>query len=179
MLLNFYTEKPQKIQIKFSIFFLEHNYSFRLGNLGFTLENNSKEILVVTLTQTVAIVKPNYADKTFKTCFKVEGVIVEGFSGEDHLIPVISSEHLSDSPAYFLKVEVEKMPPTSKTRYKLGINMDSVECIYNKVSHITTVCIPDSYYWSYFGNSQKHLCTKIKKTSTKISWEYERDLRQG
>lgn len=65
---------------------------------------------------------------------KIEGLIMEGYSSEDLLGPILSSEHLRDSPAYFFKMELEKMPKNSKSVYRLNVVMDSVECIYNSVS---------------------------------------------
>lgn len=87
------------------------------------------------MTQTVFSLKPNYTEKSYRASLKIEGVIIEGTSNEDHLMPIISSEHLSDSPAYFLRVELDKLPKNNVCKYKLNVNMDSVECIYNKVSH--------------------------------------------
>lgn len=97
------------------------------------LAQDSKEILAVTLTQTIFSLEPKYVDKTYKIEFKVEGLILEGIGTEENLLPIISSEHNPDSPAYFLKVRFEKNK-SSKCSYKLAIAMDSVEYIHNKVS---------------------------------------------
>lgn len=103
-----------------------------MGHLSFTFVQNSKEVLVLTLTQTIFSIEPRYVDRTFKACLKVEGVILEGIGSEDNLLPIISSEHLKDSPAYFLKIDLEKTK-SPKCAYKLGIVMDSVEYLHNKV----------------------------------------------
>lgn len=105
-----------------------------MGNLSVTLTSHTREIIVLTLTQTICSIKPNYQENVFKSSLKIEGICIEGTSNEDHLIPLISSEHLSDSPAYFFKAKLEKMRKNSNCAYKLNVTMDSVECIYNKVS---------------------------------------------
>lgn len=104
-----------------------------MGHFSITLAKNLKEILVLTLTQTILSIEPKYTERTFKSCLKIEGLILEGVGTEDNLLPIISSEHLKDSPAYFLKIELEKSK-SSKCAYKLGFVMDSVEYIHNKVS---------------------------------------------
>ncbi|CAH0559656.1 unnamed protein product [Brassicogethes aeneus] len=78
--------------------------------------------------------EPNNVTNTFKASIKIEGLIMEGANAEELLSPIVSSEHLSDSPAYFFKAELEKMPENSLSPYKLGVVMDSVEILYNKQS---------------------------------------------
>ncbi|CAH1186159.1 unnamed protein product [Phyllotreta striolata] len=112
----------------------EHTCNFRLGILSVTLTSDSREIFVLTMTQTVLNLKPNFGDGTYRASLKIEGLIVEGATNEDHLIPIVSSEHLSDSPAYFLKIDLEKLSAIGACKFKLNVVMDSVECIYNKPS---------------------------------------------
>lgn len=121
------------ISPKSNYFISEHNYCFRMEHFSFTLAHDFREILVMTLTQTIFTMEPRYMEKSFKICFKVEGMILEGVGNEDNLVPILSSEHLKDSPAYFLKILLEKTK-NSKCSYRLGIALDSVEYIHNKVS---------------------------------------------
>lgn len=104
-----------------------------MGHFSFTLAHDSKEILALTLTQTIFSIEPKYLDETFKVELKVEGLILEGIGTEENLLPLISSEHHPDSPAYFLKISFEKTK-SSKCAYKLAFTLDSVEYIHNKVS---------------------------------------------
>lgn len=103
-----------------------------MGHFSFTLAHNSKEIMVLTITQSILSFEPRFVDQTFKACLKVEGLILEGVGNEENLLPIVSSEHFKDSPAYFLKVDLER-PKSSKCAYRFGIIMDSVEYIHNKV----------------------------------------------
>lgn len=88
---------------------------------------------MVTLTQMQFSLSPKYGEDTYKAGLKIEGLIVEGASSEDALLPIISSEHLSDSPAYFFKADIEKLPKDSLHPYRLNVALHSVECLYNKV----------------------------------------------
>lgn len=106
-----------------------------MGHFSFTLAHDSKEILALTITQTIFSIEPKYIEKTFKIELKVEGLILEGIGNEENLLCIVSSEHHQDSPAYFLKINFEK-PRSSKCAYKLAIIMDSVEYIHNKVGDI-------------------------------------------
>lgn len=97
------------------------------------MNDSNKEIFVSTLTQSNLNIQPNYIKNTYKALFKVEGLIVEGSSIDDNLATILQSEHLGSSPAYFLKIELEKLPRTSKSPYKLSCALDSIECLYNDV----------------------------------------------
>lgn len=101
--------------------------------------------MALTITQTILSYKPNHLQDTFTATMKVEGLIVEGATNEDHLLPLISSEHLNDSPAFFLKVDLEKLPKNSSSCYKLKVVMESVECIYNKVSSYPNMLLKNPY----------------------------------
>lgn len=90
--------------------------------------------MILTLTQTNLILRPNFFNQTYKCDLKIEGLIMEGYSAEDLLGPILSSEHLQDSPAYFFKMDLEKMPKSSNCSYRLNAVMDTVECMYNPVS---------------------------------------------
>ncbi|KAJ8960584.1 hypothetical protein NQ318_013873 [Aromia moschata] len=161
---------------------IEHNYSFRLGNLGITLTNNTREILVTTLTQTICSIKPNYQDGSFKSSLKVEGIIIEGANSDDHLMPLISSEHLGDSPAFFFKAELEKMPKNSNCAYKLGVTMDAVECVYNKPSfeeletYLTTGNNPTENLLDYLKDVPAKLFSLVKKKLSE-KWEFNLNIK--
>jgi hypothetical protein len=140
-----------------------------MGNVSFSITNNSKEILLLTLTQINLTVHPNLLENSFKALVKVEGLILEGSNEEEQLISIIASEHLSTSPAYFFKAELEKMPSNSKYSYKLNLSLDSVECLYNQV--IQFITFKTSFETCRFSNflktcrsiwitsiCQKHLC---------------------
>ncbi|CAH1112949.1 unnamed protein product [Psylliodes chrysocephalus] len=148
---------------------IEHTYNFRLGILSVTVSTNYKELAVLTMTQTVFSLKPNYTEKSYRASLKIEGVIIEGTSNEDHLMPIISSEHLSDSPAYFLRVELDKLPKNNVCKYKLNVNMDSVECIYNKPSieelesFLTTENSPTMSLFNYLVDKPAQMMQLVKK----------------
>lgn len=100
-----------------------------------SLTESGHEVLVVTLTQLISNLHPNYNKGTYKMALKIEAVIVEGSSVEEHLIPIISSEHLTvhNSPAYFLKIEFEKLPPGASCSHKLYAVLEYLEISYHKV----------------------------------------------
>ena len=105
-----------------------------MGNISLSLTNNSKEIVLLTLTQTNLSFHPNNFDGSYKSVIKVEGVIMEGSNEDEQLMSIIASEHLSTSPAYILKADFEKMPTGSKCSHRLNVTLDSIECLYNQVT---------------------------------------------
>ncbi|XP_030755861.1 vacuolar protein sorting-associated protein 13A-like [Sitophilus oryzae] len=112
---------------------IDHTYNFKLGNFNLVVMNNSKEILVTTITQTIVSLKPNFLDSTYKFSLKIEGIIIEGNGPGEALIPLATSEHLKDSPAFFFAVNLEKMKKENNNiTHRLQVSMSSVECIYNK-----------------------------------------------
>ncbi|KAF7285850.1 hypothetical protein GWI33_009822 [Rhynchophorus ferrugineus] len=112
---------------------IDHMYNFKLGNFNMVLNKESQEILVATMTQTIISLKPNFVDSTYKFALKIEGIIIEGGGPGDTLMPVISSEHLKDSPAFFFIMNLEKMKKENNNiSHRLQIKMSSMECIYNK-----------------------------------------------
>lgn len=113
---------------------IDQQFNLRMGNFSFSLTHDSKEVLLLTLTQTNFSYNPNLLEDTFKALLKIEGLILEGSNEEEQLISIMASEHLSTSPAYFFKAELEKMPANSNCSYKFNLALDSVECLYNQVS---------------------------------------------
>lgn len=69
----------------------------------------------------------------YRVQVKIEGLVVEGASAEDHLVPIISSEHLGNSPAYFFKYEFEKLEHRTTFTHKLNVSLSSIEILYEKV----------------------------------------------
>lgn len=112
----------------------EHIYNFRIGNISIALVNSGKEIMVATATQVITFLQPNFAKDIFKFTVKVEALILEGASIEEHLIPILSSEHTYNSPAYFLKLEVEKMPKNYNSAYNINFNLEALEFLYHQVT---------------------------------------------
>lgn len=108
-----------------------------MGNVSLSLVNSGREILVLTLTQFITTILPNFRDNSYKVILKIEGIVIEGASLEDHLVPVVSSEHIHNSPAYFLKVEIEKVPSKLNTSYRVNGALSTVEVFYQQVS----VCV--------------------------------------
>lgn len=116
-------------------FLSEHKYNLRIGNISLTLTKDDKEVSVVTLTQFNLFFTPCFATDSYKVLLKVEGLIMEGSSLEEHLVPIVSSEHLSDSPAYFLKIEFEKTRNESGSDVcKLSGVLSAVEILYQQVN---------------------------------------------
>lgn len=122
------------LYMNITLLFLEHLYNIRVGNISLTLTKMDREIAVVTLTQFDISFIPNFTRESYKMNVKVEGLIIEGASLEEHLVPIISSQHLSTSPAYFFKAELEKMNPGSLCSHQLICSLSSVEIVYHKVS---------------------------------------------
>lgn len=122
-------------RFKFGDFLAEHKYQFCLGNLSLSLVVADREILILTVTQFILSIIPSFKADSYKAVLKVEGIVVEGASKEAHLIPVLSSEHSQKCPAYFLKIEFEKMPLNSKAAYKLNGALSTVEVFYQEVSY--------------------------------------------
>lgn len=120
---------------QFHILLAEHRFNFRIGNASLTLLRKEQEIAVLTLTQVNLFFKPNFTTGCYRVQAKVEGLIVEGASVEEHLVPIISSEHLGNSPAYFLKYELEKLEHPSDFTHKLNFCISSVEIFYEKVGN--------------------------------------------
>lgn len=94
---------------------------------------------MLTMTQFISMFLPNFKDDTFKFTLKIEGIVVEGASLEDHLVPVVSSEHTQSSPAYFLKVDVEKVFSKSTHTYKINGALSSMEILYQQVRLIIVI----------------------------------------
>lgn len=114
--------------------FLEHKYNLRIGNINLVLTKEDKEVAVVTLTQFNLFLTPTFATDSYKVLLKVEGLIIEGSSLDEQLVPIVNSEHLSDSPAYFLKVEFEKTNCESGNMIcKLNGVLSTVEILYQQV----------------------------------------------
>ncbi|XP_045467694.1 vacuolar protein sorting-associated protein 13C-like [Harmonia axyridis] len=120
---------------------IDHKINFRVGNLYFALLDEEREVAILTATQANLTWIPNFTDNLFNFHFKVEGMVLEGNSEDGKLVTLISSEHLSTSPAYFLRVDFTKLPEDSKASYKLKVTMDSVEMVYNEYSF--------EYLWGY------------------------------
>lgn len=122
------------VVIKLWSFLAEHKYNLRIGNVSIVLTKEDKEVAVITLTQFNLCFTPTFATDSYKVLLKVEGIIIEGSSLEEHLVPIIHSEHLSDSPAYFLKIEFEKTNhgPENVNR-KLSCTLSTVEILYHQV----------------------------------------------
>lgn len=116
-------------------FFSEHNYNFRTGNVSLTLYDSGSEIFVVTLTQLITSFQPNFVDKSFLANVKIEALIVDGINnGDEPLITLISSQHLHNSPAYFMKFNFEKTPSLeTNCDYRLNGILEPLEIIYNEV----------------------------------------------
>ncbi|KAF5301566.1 hypothetical protein FQR65_LT08871 [Abscondita terminalis] len=117
------TEKKQAI---------EHKHNFRIGNVSLSLMESKREILVLTMTQFILSAIPNFDEDTYKILLKIEGIVVEGASLEEHLVPIISSEHIHNSPAYFFKVEIEKHSSKSVPLYTINAFLSTVEVIYQE-----------------------------------------------
>lgn len=116
----------------------EHKYQFCLGNVSLSLLKTKGEILILTVTQFTISFTPSFKDDAYKAVLKVEGIVVEGASKEEHLIPIISSEHGKNSPAYFLKVELEKIPSNTTSPYKVTGALSTVEIFYQEVCNYHT-----------------------------------------
>ncbi|XP_057653630.1 intermembrane lipid transfer protein VPS13A-like [Diorhabda carinulata] len=161
---------------------IDHTYNFRLGIISITLTKNCREIAVLTVTQTVIVFIPKFIEDTFRVSLKIEAIIIEGCSNEDHLMPIISSEHLSDSPAYFLKMELSKMPKNSISKYKFNIVMDSVECIYDKPSieeielFFTTENNPPIRLFD-FAINKPDLIKELGKNKLLQGWEFDLNIK--
>ncbi|EEZ98160.2 hypothetical protein TcasGA2_TC000586 [Tribolium castaneum] len=123
--IGFYDKNCDQLQI-------DQQYNLRMGNFSLSLTHDSKEIFLLTLTQTNFNFHPNQLEDTFKALVKIEGLILEGSNEDEQLISILASEHLSTSPAYFFKAELEKMPTNSNASHKLNLALDSVECLYNQ-----------------------------------------------
>ncbi|CAH1285360.1 unnamed protein product [Diabrotica balteata] len=97
-------------------------------------------------------------------------------------MPIISSEHLSDSPAYFFKMDLDKLPNNSVCKYKLNIVMDSVECIYNKpsieeIESFLTVEKGDTKsLFNYLANKPT-LITRTVKNKLLQAWEFNLNIK--
>lgn len=123
--------------ISIIIFISDHQYNFRIGNISLSLTKGGKEIFVITITQFISSVQPNFLMKTYKASLKIEALIIEGASVEDHLIPILSSEHTYNNPPYFFKMEIEKLPPSANATHNLNVNLEALELLYHQVSVIT------------------------------------------
>lgn len=110
--------------------------NIRIGNVSVTLLRRKQEIAVLTLTQINVFFTPNFSTNCYRIQIKIEGLVVEGISAEEHLVPIISSEHLSSSPAYFFNCEIEKLEHSSSFTHKLYLCLSSVEILYQKVNLI-------------------------------------------
>lgn len=126
---------------KFPSFVPDHKFNFRIGNLTIYALDEQEEMFVLTATQTSLTWVPNFTDNTYKINLKVEGFILEAASETNKLITVMASEHLSTSPAYFLRAHFDKNPCDSKATHKLKVTMDSVEMLYNEVSS-------ETFFWA-------------------------------
>lgn len=113
---------------------IEHRYNVRVGNVSATLLKKEREIAAFTLTQFNLFLTPNYSTGSYRVQVKVEGLVVEGASVEEHLVPIVSSEHLGNSPAYFFKCELEKLEHPSSYTHKFNLSVSSIEVVYQKVS---------------------------------------------
>lgn len=105
----------------------------RVGNVSLTLLKKEQEIAVLTLTQANLFFTPSLATGCYRVQVKIEGLVVEGASAEDHLVPIVSSEHLVNSPAYFFKYEFENLEHRTIFTHKLNICLSSIEVLYEKV----------------------------------------------
>ncbi|KAK4883024.1 hypothetical protein RN001_006343 [Aquatica leii] len=111
---------------------IEHKHNFRIGNISLSLMESKREILVLTMTQFILSALPNFEDGTYRVLLKIEGIVVEGASLKEHLVPIISSEHIHSSPAYFFKFEAEKHPSKSIPVYTFNGVLSTVEIIYQE-----------------------------------------------
>lgn len=125
--IGFY-EVPQELK------YIEYKYNFRMGNINLSLTNTRKEIILLTLTQINLNIQPNYMEETYKTNFKIEGLILEGSNEDEQLTSIMASEHIGNSAPYVFNIEIEKMPTNSPWTYRLNMALDSIECLYNKVT---------------------------------------------
>ncbi|XP_025830546.1 vacuolar protein sorting-associated protein 13C [Agrilus planipennis] len=111
---------------------IEHKYQFRMGNLCVSFLNPKRiEILMITLTQIIATFVPCLKDDTYNLSLKMEGIVVEGANANEHLTPVLYSEHAPDSPAYFFKLDLEKKPNSYNCTYKLTSSLSTIEVVYD------------------------------------------------
>ncbi|KRT80523.1 hypothetical protein AMK59_6501, partial [Oryctes borbonicus] len=163
---------------------IDHNYSFRVGNTTLSLIDSGHEVLIVTLTQLISNLHPNYNKGTYKVGLKIEAAIVEGSSVEEHLIPIVSSEHLTvhNSPAYFLKVEFEKMPVGSEFSHKLHMVLEYLEISYHRYAfdELRKFLIGCEEYLSKYTNSAHKLPKKIfdfLKEKMMARWDLNLDVR--
>ncbi|KAK5650330.1 hypothetical protein RI129_001359 [Pyrocoelia pectoralis] len=111
---------------------IEHKHNFRIGNVSLSLVESKREILVITMTQIILSTVPNFVEDTYKFLLKIEGIVVEGASVEDHLVPIISSEHIHSSPAYFFKIDIEKHKPKSSPSFSVSGALSTIEIIYQE-----------------------------------------------
>ncbi|KAK9875024.1 hypothetical protein WA026_005834 [Henosepilachna vigintioctopunctata] len=158
---------------------IDHKFNFRIGNLNFVLIDDSKEIGVLTMTQATLSWMPNFLNDTFTCHFKIEGFILEGATEDDQLVSLISSEHLSNSPAYFLKIEVSKLPKDSTASYKLKVTLDSMEMVYNQHSYNTLSDFLRNEYISTetnFSEAIRYLYEKIEQ-KLKEKWKMEINVK--
>ncbi|XP_017782614.1 PREDICTED: vacuolar protein sorting-associated protein 13A-like [Nicrophorus vespilloides] len=161
---------------------IDFTYNFRIGCAGLTLLDNNREILIVTMTQLISSYQPNFLDNTYKASLKIEGLIIEGASVEEHLISIVSTIHNGHSPAYFLKLDVEKTPKKCEHSYKINCILEHIEVAYDEYSYEKII--------NFFGNRHFSLDNMMvamqaypKQTMTWMrdkllaKWDFRLDLK--
>ncbi|KAB0792527.1 hypothetical protein PPYR_14486 [Photinus pyralis] len=111
---------------------IEHKHNFRIGNVSLSLLESKREVFVLTMTQFILSTVPNFEEDTYKFFLKIEGIVVEGASLEEHLVPIISSEHIHSSPAYFFKIDIEKHKPNSNPSFSVNGALSTTEVVYQE-----------------------------------------------
>lgn len=98
------------------------------------------------MTQLNFSLKPNFSTGSYRVQAKIEGLVLEGASVEENLAPIISSEHLGNSPAYFFKYELEKLEHPTDFTHKLNVNVSSIEVSYQKFAFDQIMDFMDSQH---------------------------------
>ncbi|XP_044757951.1 vacuolar protein sorting-associated protein 13A-like [Coccinella septempunctata] len=158
---------------------IDHKINFRIGNLSATLLDGHREVAVLTATQANLTWVPNFTDNLYNVNLKVEGFILEGNTDGGKLVTLASSEHLSTSPAYFLRVDFAKLPGESKASHKLRVNMDSVEMVYHEYSLDCLWSFLDSDYLGDVMDIPKLLSSFYALLEQKLrdNWEMEFNVK--
>lgn len=116
-----------------------------MSNFSLSLICVGKEVLVVTLTQVLASAETrstgNFADwnNFLKISARAEGLVIEGSSLEDHLVPLISAEHHCNgggnmTPNVF-SMDYEANPPGSEASSRLWCSLEAVEIVFYMVNN--------------------------------------------
>ncbi|KZC14473.1 Vacuolar protein sorting-associated protein 13C, partial [Dufourea novaeangliae] len=121
---------------------MDYKFNFTLANACLSLlNNNDREILVITVTQFLSSIEVQPTVSAFKISARAESFLVEGVSMEGDLVPLITVDSVltGNVSSNFLAIDFEKNGENVDPTFDLSLKLEPLEVTYYHHSMIEII----------------------------------------